>query len=253
MHVEQDYGLPNAWELAHERLAPLEACHDAASFRRAAALGVARGWDCLEAGAGHGSFARWLAARVAPGGSVLAADLDVTLLRELEAPGLTVRQMDLAVDELPAGTFDFVHTRLVLLHIPARDAVLRRLVDAVRPGGLLLLEEDDIYPVLAAETGPYRAAWDAFRGMMRAGGTEDEWARDLPERLAAVGLTVAGAEVDAQFFRGGSEPARFWSLTWLQGRERVHAEIVDAGRAALADPDSWFHGPAKIVVCARKS
>lgn len=56
--TEPGYVLPNSWEHASERLELLEACYDAASFRRAGALGVRSGWRCLDAGAGHGSFAR---------------------------------------------------------------------------------------------------------------------------------------------------------------------------------------------------
>jgi hypothetical protein len=63
--------------------------------------------------------------------------------------------------------------------------VLRRLAVAVRPGGVLLVEEDDIYPVVATAEGAYRAAWDV------------------------------GAELEGQLFPGGSEIAQFWSLTWL--------------------------------------
>src|SRR5918998_6841824 len=91
---EQDYPLPNDWQLARRRLELLEACHDPATFRRAEALGVSAGWRCLEAGAGHGSVARWLAERVGDTGSVLAADLDVSLLDEIELPGLEVHAMD---------------------------------------------------------------------------------------------------------------------------------------------------------------
>jgi ubiquinone/menaquinone biosynthesis C-methylase UbiE len=58
------YALPNDWDQATRRFELLAACHDAASQRRAAALGVGPGWRCLDAGAGHGSFARWLAQRV---------------------------------------------------------------------------------------------------------------------------------------------------------------------------------------------
>jgi SAM-dependent methyltransferase len=254
---EQDYALPNDWQLARRRLALLEACHDPATFRRAEALGVGAGWRCLEAGAGHGSVARWLATRVGARGGVLAADLDVSLLQEIDAPGVEVRRMDLTTDELPVAAFDFVHTRLVLLHIPGRDAVLRRLVAALRPGGVLLLEEDDIHPVLATAHGAYRAAWAAFLQLMRAGGTDPEWARDLPERLGDLGLVDVDAEVDGQLFRGGSVPAQFWSLTWEQGRERalamgVPGEVVDAGREALEEPTRWFHGPAKIAAWGRR-
>jgi SAM-dependent methyltransferase len=244
---EQGYALSNAWELARRRLALLEACHDAASFRRAEALGVGPGWRCLDAGAGGGSFARWLAAKVGPDGSVVAADLDVSLLEQIEAPNLEVRRMDLAVDDLPRDGFDFVHTRLVLLHIPEREQVLGRLVEALRPGGILMLEEDDIFPVPATADGPYLAAWHAFLSVMEGGGTDPQWARRLPERLGALGLVDVEAEVDGQFFRGGSYPAQFWSLTWEQVRDRMPAEAIDAGQAVLEDPARWFYGPAKVV------
>src|SRR4051794_11907109 len=95
------YAFPNAWELARRRLELLEATYDASSFRRAAALGVGPGWECLDAGAGHGSFARWLAGRVGERGSVIAADMDTRLLDELDVPGVEVHKMDLVNDELP--------------------------------------------------------------------------------------------------------------------------------------------------------
>jgi ubiquinone/menaquinone biosynthesis C-methylase UbiE len=256
MHVsEKGYALPNAWELADRRLALLEASHDAASIRRAEALGVGPGWHCLDAGAGHGSFARWLSSRVGESGRVVAADLDVRLLEEI--PGIEVRQLDLAADELPRDAFDLVHTRLVLIHVPARDEVLPRLAAAVRPGGVLLVEEDDIHPVTATATGAYHEAWMAFLRMTEAAGLDAEWARDLPERLGALDLEDVDAELDGQLFRGGSEPARFWSLTWLQARERMIAmgtpgEVVDAGRAVLEDPARWFHGPAKVIAWGRR-
>jgi SAM-dependent methyltransferase len=254
---EQGYTLPNAWELARERLALLEACHDPASIRRAEALGVAPGWRCLDAGAGHGSFARWLAGRVGASGSVVAADMDARLLQEIDAPGLEVREMDLATDELPRDAYDLVHTRLVLIHVAARDEVLARLAAAVRPGGVLLLEEDDIHPVLATADGAYREAWEAFLAMSQDAGLDAEWARALPERLGALGLVDVDAELNGQLFRGGSVAARFWSLTWLQARERIVArgvpgEIVDRGRAELGDPARWFHGPAKVIAWGRR-
>lgn len=256
--MEKGYALPNAWELAERRLALLEECHDPASFRRAEALGVGPGWRCLDAGAGHGSFARWLAARVGPDGLVVAADLDVRLLERMAAPGVEVRRMDLATDELPAAAFDLVHTRMLLLHVPARDAVLARLAAAIRPGGVLMVEEDDIHPLEANAPGPYLEAWRAFLAMMRAAGLDPEWARGLPERLDALGLVDVEAEIDGQIFRGGSPAAGFWSVTWLQARERIAAmgfsgEVMDAGRAALADPARWFHGPAKVVAWGRRA
>lgn len=256
--MEKGYALPNAWELAERRLALLEECHDPASFRRAEALGVGPGWRCLDAGAGHGSFARSLASRVGATGHVVAADLDVRLLERAAVPGVEVRRMDLVADDLPAAAFDLVHTRMVLLHVPARDAVLGRLAAAVRPGGVLMVEEDDTYPLEVTSSGPYLDAWRAFLAMMRAAGLDPEWARGLPERLDALGLVDVETEIDGQIFRGGSAAAQFWSLTWLQARERMVAmgvpgEVVDAGRAVLAHPGRWFHGPAKVVAWGRRA
>ena len=47
--------------------------------------GIDRGWRCAEVGAGAGSVARWLGDRVGPTGSVLAIDVDTTLLQPLGA------------------------------------------------------------------------------------------------------------------------------------------------------------------------
>jgi SAM-dependent methyltransferase len=255
MHL--DYALPNAWDQADRRLELLAALHDDASRRRAVALGVGPGWRCLEAGAGQGSFARWLAARVGPDGHVVAADLDVTLMADIDEPNLEVREMDLTRDELPRDEYDLVHTRLALLHIPEREKVLARLVAALRPGGLLLLEEDDGFPILATATGDYRAAWEVFLQIMSGGGTHPAWARDLPERLGALGLVDVNAEAGAQLFRGGSTTAQMWSLSWVQVRERAQAmdlpvEDLDRGRAVLDDPDRWFHGPTMIAAWGRR-
>jgi SAM-dependent methyltransferase len=246
---EKGYALPNATEGSRERLYLLEACHDPSSRHRAAALGVGPGWRCLEAGAGGGSFARWLAGRVGETGHVVAADLDVRLLED--AHDVESWQMDLAKEELPRAEFDFVHTRLLLLHVPQRDEVLAKLAAALRPGGVLLIEEDDINPVTSTATGDYAEAWRVFLAAMNAAGTDAEWARDLPARLDGLGLQDVEAELIGQIFRGGAPAARFWSMTWEHVRERIEAmglpyESVEAGQAALADPARWFHGPVRV-------
>jgi SAM-dependent methyltransferase len=251
------YVVPNSWEHAHRRFELLEACHDVASFNRASALGVREGWRCLEAGAGHGSFARWLGSKVGAAGSVVAVDLDTRLLAGITEPNIEVRQMDLVSDPLPGGEFDFVHTRLVLMHIPAREQVLGRLCAALRPGGTLMVEEHDGFPVLATATGAYREAWLAFIRVCRAAGTDPDWTRDLPLRLHRRGLARVGAELDVPLFRGGSAQAQFWSLTWEQVRGRVAevgepARVIDAGQAELRDEQRWFPGPATVVAWGRR-
>ena len=185
---EKGYALPNATEGSRERLDLLEACHDPSSRHRAAALGVGRRLALPGGGGRRGIVRRWLAGRVGETGHVVAADLDVRLLED--ADGVEPWQMDLAKEELPRAEFDFVHTRLLLLHVPQRDEVLAKLAAALRPGGVLLIEEDDINPVTSTATGDYAEAWRVFLAAMNAAGTDAEWAREpagAPRRAGAPG------------------------------------------------------------------
>ncbi|KAI0666379.1 hypothetical protein C8Q78DRAFT_1108405 [Trametes maxima] len=42
-------------------------------------------------------------------------------------------------------SFDVVHARLVLIHVPGAEDVLRRAIDLIKPGGWLLVDEPDDY------------------------------------------------------------------------------------------------------------
>jgi ubiquinone/menaquinone biosynthesis C-methylase UbiE len=95
---------------------------------------VAEGWHCLEVGAGGGSIATWLCDRVGAAGHVVATDIDPRFLDAVGSPNLEVRRHDIASDPLPEAAFDLVHTRLVLVHLPEREAALRRIVRALKPG-----------------------------------------------------------------------------------------------------------------------
>jgi RHS repeat-associated protein len=52
------------------------------------------------------------------------------------------------------ASFDLIHTRYVVLHLPDQDATIARLVFWPAPGGVLLLEEPAIFPVQARRTRP---------------------------------------------------------------------------------------------------
>jgi SAM-dependent methyltransferase len=215
------------------------------------------GWNCLEVGAGRGSIVRWLSQEVGAGGSVVAVDLDVRLLHNIRADNVEVMRCDVVNDPLPPGPFDLVHSRLLLMHLPARDQVLERLTSVVRPGGVVLFEEHDIFPVRATADGAYGTAWSVFAGAMEAAGVAPMWARTLPDLCPNVGLVDITTDVDVPLFDATSAEAEFWRLTWLQAADRVVAAgvsraVVDAGIAALSEPGVWFYGPAMVAVSARR-
>jgi len=97
----------------------------------------------LDVGSGEGGDALWLAAR---GWTVTGADIsDIALRRSAEvaermgvAARVTWQQADLLTWAPPVATFDLVTAFFVHLPGPHREALLRRLAAAVRPGGTLL-------------------------------------------------------------------------------------------------------------------
>jgi trans-aconitate methyltransferase len=54
-----------------------------------------------------------------------------------------VRLHNIVTDPLPEASFDLIHARLVLVHLPEREKVLARLMAALKPGGWLVDEEFD--------------------------------------------------------------------------------------------------------------
>ncbi|MEV6279219.1 class I SAM-dependent methyltransferase [Nocardia sp. NPDC051832] len=251
-----EYTLPNEWEFAAERLALLGAAYDPESIALAERLGVGAGSRCLEAGAGGGSFARWLCGACLPAGRVVAVDADPRHLADLPDLGGEVAQLDLVADELPEGQFDFVHTRFVLLHIAQRDVVLERLARALAPGGVLLLEEGDGLGVLNEMPGAFGEVWRAFARSTETAGADQAWARNLPAQLEKLGLVDLRADAQAPMFRGGSPTARMWNLTWSQAHESLVAHgvapsVIAGAQAELADERRWLYAPPTVRAWAR--
>ena len=254
----EGYLFDNAWQEARRRLEVLEGHADPATRRRIEALGIRPGWRCCVPGCGAGSIARWLAERVGAGGRVLAVDLDPGLAAGSEAPGLEVRRLDLTAEPLPEGDFDLVQVRLLLMHLPGREALLQKLAAALRPGGWLLVEEHEAFSAEQTEVAPYRRMFQAMVAAVRAAGGDPGWARRLPARFAELGLADVGAEADFPVFAGGTPAAQFWSLTAEQLRPRLVAAgliaegEIEAALAVLRDPQQWFLGPSMIAAWGRR-
>ncbi|WP_426402888.1 class I SAM-dependent methyltransferase [Streptomyces sp. R-07] len=173
--------------------ASLEGALDPLTLGHLRDAGVARGMHCLEIGAGAGSVSRGLLGLVSPGGTVTATDIKPG--RIAPEPGLTVLTHDVVTDPLPEGAYDIVVARLVLQHLPERQAVLRRLADALVPGGLLQVDEFDAghEPCLLAPTPEDARLYERFTTakaeLMRAGGGDPTWGRRAAAALREAGLT----------------------------------------------------------------
>jgi len=135
------YLFDNARSDAATRFSGLEAALDPTTFRHLRDRGVSSGWVCLEIGAGGGSVVRWLAKQVGPSGSVVATDLNLSWVAGSLGTNVELRVHDIVRDPVENSSYDLVHARLVLLHLPQRNAVIDKLICALNPGGWLVLEE----------------------------------------------------------------------------------------------------------------
>lgn len=242
-----------------ERLAGIEVTWDPGTIERLQALGVAPGWRCLEAGAGGGSIAAWLADRVGPDGLVVATDLETTFLEPLAGENLEVRRHDLLRDELPAGTFDLVHARLLLEWLGSGDA-LERLVAAVAPGGWLLLEDFDWAIGGPGEDAPPATGvvYGAVIRLLESIGYQPYYGRTLPRRMEGAGLQDVGNASRSYVVRGGSAGTAFERLSIEAHREKLLAAggltgtQLDVALDALADPGQDVLTPMMFAAWGRR-
>lgn len=243
-----------------QRLSMLEAWLDPITGRRLGELDLPAGGCALEVGAGRGSVARMLAARLGPAGRVVAVDIDPRFLTAI--PGVEVRRLDVRVDSPEADTFDLVHCRFLLMHLPDPLAALRRLVNALRPGGVILLEEADGGMLRFA--GHPDADWateTTTRAMqaMAAAKIADSWyGRRLPADAVAAGLEVIGGDAIAPLATSGHPAFELVRLTAITGGPGMVASGVITQdeltrlTAVFEAPSLHLLGYATVCVSARR-
>lgn len=246
-------------DVERSRLRLLQDYHDPLTIGQLDAIGVGEGWRCLDVGAGGGSVTRMLAERVGGTGSVLAVDLDVTLLDALATDQVEVRRHDLLSDPLPQGAFDLVHARLLLMFLPSRLEALRRLTSAARPGGWVAAIEPDFTTVALSPVNlTWERAWSVFCDAQVAGGWDPRYGARLCDDLRAVGMVDVQADYVSGYVTGGSLRARLLSLTFERLREQMVAlgsdgQEIDEARRLLEDPTNTISSPTTCVARARSA
>jgi SAM-dependent methyltransferase len=254
----QGYVLDNADAIASRRMDALSRLYDPGTQRALLCAGIAAGWHCLEVGGGGGSIARWMADRVGAQGSVLCTDIDPRHIGPSGVPNLHVVRHDAVVDELPGGTFDLAHARLVLLHIPERAAVLEKMVAALKPGGWLVIEDFDATAILpdpgANERERRIETAEAFRAYMMRIGVDGRFGRSLYGRFKGLGLSNVSMEGRVMMWDGENGGADLMRINFEQiGGKVVAAGLLSAGQLE-ADrrrlDDAEFVTPSPIMWAA---
>lgn len=239
------YTLPHELSGEEQRLSLMSKLLDPMERAHIERLGLRPGWRCLEIGCGNGSISQWLAQRVAPKGHVVGTDIDTKFINQLRAPCLEVRRVDILSDRIETAAYDLVVARAVLHHLPNARAAVEKMVSALKPGGALLSIEPDMLPCTCAVPEVIHAFWQGWLEWSREAGIDYFIGRQIPEWLDALTLQVVAGEGHTALFRGGSEWARYWTMSIRELAPRlldsthVTNEMLEEFYARYEDSHYW--------------
>ncbi|MFN7929846.1 MAG: class I SAM-dependent methyltransferase [Blastocatellia bacterium] len=180
-----------------EEQSRLSLLNDLLNVRSLAEMQLAQEQRILDVGSGLGQLTRAMAR--ASGANVVGIERSHEQMheaaRQAAAAGenalVEFRQGDahrLPLQEAEWGSFDLVHTRFLLEHVPDPLVIVQAMVRAARPGGRIILEDDDhdllrLWP----EVEGFAALWQAYMRSYEHLGNDPIVGRRLVALLAAAG------------------------------------------------------------------
>ncbi len=186
-------------EEEQQRLSALNTIVNDASLREMRLQGRER---VLDLGSGLGQLARAMARAVTPNGSVVAIEGSPEQLASAERYArmagesgfVDFRHGDVHALPLTAhewGSFDVAHTRFVLEHVSRPDLVVQQMVDAVRPGGRVIVQDTDHSMARFVNTSrTFDRLWLAYQDVYRFTGGNPYVGRDVPRLLLGAGAAL---------------------------------------------------------------
>lgn len=198
----------------------LSALNDLLNQTSLAAMAPRSGERVLDVGSGLGQLTRLMAR--ATGLRVIgierSADQIAEAQRQASAAGedglIELRRGDALELPLAAGewgSFDVAHARFVLEHVPDPLAVVRQMLRALKPGGRLVLEDDDhevlrLYP----EPRGFAELWNTYMRTYDLAGNDPLVGRKLVSLMQQAGATPRRNQI--LFFGGCAGDERFAPL-----------------------------------------
>ncbi len=222
---------------------------------------------CLEVGGGGGSLVRWLSERVASQGHILVTDIDPRFLTKALSglQNVELLRHDIGTDPLPTAAFDFVHTRLVLEHVPDWGKGLDNMVNSLRSGGTVLVEDFDLQALdwtesagSAVAIARYSKLAVARMQIFREHRVHFTIGRQLPAALLSRGIQGIGFEPTVTIRKGASAAGELEKANLQQLRDEILTrslltpeEFDDAIR--VFDDPSWSRfSPLMVSAWGRK-
>lgn len=191
----------------------------------------------IDAGCGGGDVSVEIAGRVGPGGRVVAFDLDEAKLAaarhaaaqrglgNVEFVGASV------VEPWPAAAAGFVYVRFVLTHLVEPEALLARARQAMRPGGVIVVEDIDFGGLFCDPPCPaFERSNALYVAAAELRGADPFIGRRLIRLLEDAGFVDVGASLVQPCGRRGAVK-QISSLTFAA----IGEAVVASGLATAAD------------------
>ncbi|KAI0746358.1 S-adenosyl-L-methionine-dependent methyltransferase [Daedaleopsis nitida] len=192
----------------------------------------------LEIGSGSGAWSVSMrhvmaiqAAQQFPTAQVIAIDLSPIPARPLPR-NVIFQNVDITQPfPFEEGSFDIVHSRLVLMHVPEGEDVLRRAIKLVKPGGWILIEDPDDNSMVddGSSLGSGMSAFvQGWLRVMRSRGANPSFGRELERILKSTGELT---EVNIQKVtipiseHSGDEALNKLGHTWRETMIRIAQEL----------------------------
>ena len=148
-------------------------------------------------------------------------------------------------DAIEEGAYDLVTARAILHHISSPEKAVRRMLDALKPGGVFLSIEPDMLPATVAEPPSMREFWQGWLQWSASVGIDYSIGRKMAALVSSLGLRDVGGEGHTFLFNGGSP----WATYWTETMKELQPRLVEPGHvtptlmaefnARFADPGYW--------------
>lgn len=223
---------------------------------------------CLDVGCGGGDVAFELARLVAPGGKVVALDIDEVKLEMARAEAraqrienIEFRITDLDERDLPSG-FDVAHARFVLQHLQDPERALAQMWKAIRPGGIAIVVDTDFRGHFSEPDSPLvRRYVELYTQALKRRGGDANLGPRLPALLAQRGFENVQMNV-VQHAATSGDTKLIVPMTLEFSAEAVVGEglasraevdtIVSELYAFARDPSTVLSGPRIIETWAHR-
>lgn len=234
--------------------------------------GLSAGMQFLDIGCGTGDVMRVAGDIVTKSGSVSGIDIDekigneaLPLLQELNNSNYSFRYFDIVNDDID-HQYDFVYARFVLIHMTEPVNIIKKLYNAVKPGGTLLIQDYD-FGGLRTE-GKYEKTSGYMRKLMfevlTKSGKDPEMGTNLSKYFIDAGIgSPSGTDASSVITTIAAAAAMMKAVTFafknaflqlgIATEERLDEYVSELDKVIACQENYFFTWPMSNAAWIKKS